>query len=82
MSRAAEITGRFKNHRGTARSKLDGSSSVLYDCWECEDGRLDIIEFQSDDLRTVSSQILDADGQRRPFMKSHYRRQKWGIGSN
>ena len=34
----------------------------------------DIIEFVSDDHRTLSSQTLGADGQWVPFMKAHYRR--------
>jgi hypothetical protein len=34
----------------------------------------DIIEFLSDDHRTLSSQVLGADGQWQPFMKAHYRR--------
>jgi hypothetical protein len=34
----------------------------------------DIIEFQSDDHRTLSSQFLGPDGQWVPFMKAHYRR--------
>ena len=36
----------------------------------------DIIEFVSDDHRTLSSQMLGADGQWVPFMKAHYRRTK------
>lgn len=36
----------------------------------------DIIEFLSDDHRTLSSQMLGEDGQWHPFMKAHYRRQK------
>lgn len=34
----------------------------------------DIIEFLSDDHRTLSSQVLGDDGQWQPFMKAHYRR--------
>ena len=34
----------------------------------------DIIEFLSDDHRTLSSQFLGPDGQWVPFMKAHYRR--------
>jgi hypothetical protein len=34
----------------------------------------DIIEFLSDDHRTLSSQYLGPDGQWIPFMKAHYRR--------
>jgi hypothetical protein len=34
----------------------------------------DIIEFLSDDHRTLSSQVLGDDGQWHPFMKAHYRR--------
>ncbi len=34
----------------------------------------DIIEFLSDDHRTLSSQVLGADGEWQPFMKAHYRR--------
>lgn len=34
----------------------------------------DIIEFISDDHRTLSSQYLGEDGQWIPFMKAHYRR--------
>lgn len=34
----------------------------------------DIIEFISDDHRTLSSQFLGPDGQWVPFMKAHYRR--------
>lgn len=34
----------------------------------------DIIEFLSDDHRTLSSQMLGEDGQWHPFMKAHYRR--------
>ncbi len=36
----------------------------------------DIIEFVNDDLRTLSSQVLGADGRWQPFMEAHYRRQK------
>lgn len=36
----------------------------------------DIIEFLSDDHRTLSSQVLGADGQWQPFMKAHYRRKR------
>ncbi|MBC7815479.1 MAG: DUF1579 domain-containing protein [Planctomycetaceae bacterium] len=36
----------------------------------------DIIEFVSDDHRTLSSQCLGDDGQWHPFMKAHYRRKK------
>ena len=36
----------------------------------------DIIEFVSDDHRTLSSQILGDDGQWQPFMKAHYRRKR------
>lgn len=36
----------------------------------------DIIEFLSDDHRTLSSQVLGADGKWQPFMKAHYRRKK------
>lgn len=36
----------------------------------------DIIDFVSDDQRTLSSQILGDDGQWQPFMKAHYRRKK------
>jgi hypothetical protein len=43
-----------------------------------DDGTLvqyqDIIEFVSDDHRTLSSQFRDADGNWVPFMKAHYRR--------
>lgn len=34
----------------------------------------DIIEFHSDDHRTLSSQFLGSDGEWVPFMKAHYRR--------
>ncbi len=34
----------------------------------------DIIEFLSDNHRTLSSQVLGPDGQWVPFMKAHYRR--------
>jgi len=34
----------------------------------------DIIEFHSDNHRTLSSQFLGPDGQWVPFMKAHYRR--------
>ena len=36
----------------------------------------DIIEFVSDDHRTLSSQVLGDDGQWQPFMKAHYRRKR------
>jgi len=36
----------------------------------------DIIEFISDDHRTLSSQVLGADGKWMPFMKAQYRRKK------
>ena len=36
----------------------------------------DIIEFLDNDHRTLSSQILGADSQWKPFMKAHYRRKK------
>jgi len=36
----------------------------------------DIIEFVSDDHRTLSSRCLGDDGQWHPFMKAHYRRKK------
>jgi hypothetical protein len=36
----------------------------------------DSIEFLSDDHRTLSSQMQDADGRWQPFMKAHYRRKK------
>uniref|UniRef100_A0A7C2P5T0 DUF1579 domain-containing protein n=1 Tax=Schlesneria paludicola TaxID=360056 RepID=A0A7C2P5T0_9PLAN len=36
----------------------------------------DIIEFISDDHRTLSSQFLGPDGQWVSFMKAHYRRQR------
>jgi hypothetical protein len=36
----------------------------------------DIIEFISDDHRTLSSQTLGADGKWTQFMKAHYRRKK------
>ncbi|MEK6261775.1 MAG: DUF1579 domain-containing protein [Planctomycetota bacterium] len=36
----------------------------------------DIIEFVSDDHRTLSSQFLGEDGQWHPFMQAHYRRTK------
>jgi hypothetical protein len=36
----------------------------------------DLIEFHDDDYRTLSSQVLGADGQWQPFMKAHYRRKK------
>ncbi len=36
----------------------------------------DIIEFKSDDHRTLSSQFLGDDGQWNRFMTGHYRRQK------
>ncbi len=36
----------------------------------------DIIEFLSDDHRTLSSQVLAADGTWQPFMTAHYRRKK------
>ncbi len=36
----------------------------------------DIIEFLSDDHRTLSSQYLGPDGQWVPFMKAHYHRVK------
>ena len=36
----------------------------------------DIIEFVSDDHRTLSSQVLGDDGQWHPFMQAHYRRKK------
>jgi uncharacterized protein DUF1579 len=36
----------------------------------------DIIEFVSDDHRTLSSQSLGHDGQWHPSMKAHYRRKK------
>jgi hypothetical protein len=34
----------------------------------------DIIQFESDDHRTLSSQYLGEDGQWHPFMTAHYRR--------
>lgn len=44
-----------------------------------EDGTLakyqDIIEFVSDDHRTLSSRFIGPDGNWVPFMKAHYRRQ-------
>jgi hypothetical protein len=36
----------------------------------------DLVEFLSDDHRTLSSQTLDEDGQWHPFMKAHYRRKR------
>ena len=36
----------------------------------------DIIEFKSDDYRTLSSQTLGDDGQWQMFMTAHYRRKK------
>ena len=36
----------------------------------------DIIEFVSDDHRTLSSQFLGEDGPWTPLMKAHYRRKK------
>lgn len=36
----------------------------------------DIIEFKSDDHRTLSSQVLGADGKWNRFMTAHYRRRK------
>lgn len=36
----------------------------------------DIIEFLSDDHRTLSSQVLGPDGKWMPFMKAHYRRKR------
>jgi hypothetical protein len=36
----------------------------------------DIIEFLTDDHRTLSSRVLGDDGQWHPFMKAHYRRRK------
>ena len=36
----------------------------------------DIIEFLSDDHRTLAAQVLGADGKWQPFMKTHYRRIK------
>jgi hypothetical protein len=36
----------------------------------------DIIEFLSDDHRTLSSQFLGPDGKWAPFMKAHYRRKR------
>lgn len=36
----------------------------------------DIIEFLSDDHRTLSSQILNEQGEWIPFMKAHYHRQR------
>jgi hypothetical protein len=45
-----------------------------------EDGELakyqDIIEFITDDHRTLKSQVLGPDGQWTQFMTAHYRRQK------
>jgi hypothetical protein len=36
----------------------------------------DVIEFQSDDHRVLTSYALDDDGQWREFMTAHYRRKK------
>ena len=36
----------------------------------------DLIEFKSDDYRTLSSRMQDADGKWHPFMTAHYRRKR------
>jgi len=36
----------------------------------------DLIEFKSDDYRTLSSRMRDADGKWHPFMTAHYRRKR------
>jgi hypothetical protein len=36
----------------------------------------DVIEIKSEDYRTLSSQVLGADGKYTRFMTAHYRRKK------
>ena len=63
---------------------LDASGNVLTLDTEgpsfADDGTMskyqDIIEFLDIDHRTLSSQVLGADGQWKSFMKAHYRRKK------
>jgi hypothetical protein len=76
----ASVMTHFWPYRGT----LDAGCRVLTLDSEgpsfAGDGTLakyqDIIEFVSDDHRTLSSQVLGPEGQWMPFMKAHYRRTK------
>lgn len=85
-------TGRFvgtfiasvMTHLWTYNGALDAAEKVLTLDTEgpsfAGDGTMskyqDIIEFVSDDHRTLSSQVLGPDGKWMPFMKAHYRRKR------
>lgn len=71
-------------HLWTYNGTLDAAEKVLTLDTEgpsfAGDGTMakyqDIIEFVSDDHRTLSSQVLGPDGNWTPFMKAHYRRKR------
>jgi hypothetical protein len=75
--------GSMMTHMWVYDGVLDASENVLTLDTEgpsmAGDGKMakyqDIIEFKSDDHRTLASQVLGDDGKWHRFMTAHYRRQ-------